>query len=217
MPSHGIIYQAPTNGKKFAFNLLRGIGAGLIAFAIVGIIFSFYPIVKDEVSYNLGKNRKIGFGDLIAMSDAKSLGLDPYFSVYVPKINAKAKVIPNVSPGEPLEYNWALQEGVAHAKGTNFPGGGKLIYLFSHSTDSPLNFAQYNAVFYLLRKLDKGDRVIVYFMGKEYEYVVTEKVITTADDTSWLVDKGNGETLVLQTCDPPGTSWRRLLLVAKPI
>lgn len=217
MPSHGIIYQAPSNGKKLAFSLARGIGAGLVAFAIVGIIFSFYPVVKDEISYTFKKPRKVGFGDLIARSNARSLGLDPYFSVYVPKINAKARVIPNVSPGDPYEYNWALQEGVAHAKGTNFPGGGKLIYLFSHSTDSLLNFAQYNAVFYLLRKLEANDRVIVYFMGKEYEYIVTDKVITDGGDTSWLEDQGQGEVLVLQTCDPPGTSWNRLLLVAKPI
>lgn len=217
MSDHGIIYQAPGKGKKLAFYLFRGIGAGLIAFAVVGIIFSFYPIVKDEISYSLKKPRKIGFGDLIARSDARSFGLDPYFSVYVPKINAKAKVIPNVSPGVASEYNDALQQGVAHAKGTNFPGQGKLIYLFSHSTDSPLNFAQYNAVFYLLRKMETGDRIIVYFMGKEYDYVVVNKVIAEAEDTSWLKDNGSGETLVLQTCDPPGTSWNRLLLVAKPI
>jgi LPXTG-site transpeptidase (sortase) family protein len=69
----------------------------------------------------------------------------------------------------------------------------------------------------LLRKLEANDRVIVYFMGKEYEYIITDKVITGANDTFWLEDQGQGEVLVLQTCDPPGTTWNRLLLVAKPI
>jgi len=80
-----------------------------------------------------------------------------------------------------------------------------------------VNINRYNAIFYLLRKLEKGDRVIVYFMGKEHVYVVTEKVITKAEDTSWLADDGSGERLVLQTCDPPGTSWNRLLVIARPV
>ncbi|MFI5240987.1 MAG: sortase [Microgenomates group bacterium] len=207
----------PSLTKRILYHLARGIGTGFIAFAIVGLIFSYYPILKEEIAYKAHKVPKIGFGDLISQSSAEDYGLDPFFSIYVPKINAKASVIPNVNAGNYNEYTRSLQEGVAHASGTNFPGQGKLIYLFSHSTDSPLNFARYNAVFYLLRKLEPGDRVVIFFMGQEYKYIVEEKVITEPDDNSWLIEKGQGESLVLQTCDPPGTSLRRLIIVAKPI
>ena len=232
MYPHGTIYEAgkrstsgevnlrPTLIKKIGFHLLRGFGAGVVAFAIVGIIFSFYPIVKEELIYRFGKKDQIAinyFGSLLANTQASDFGIDPYFSIYVPKINAKSKIIPNVDPGNAQEYLKALTQGVAHAKGTNFPGQRKEIYLFSHSTDSPLNFARYNAVFYLLGKLQKGDKIVISFMDKIYIYQVTDKVITSADDTSWLKDDGNGEKLVLQTCDPPGTSWRRLLIIAKPV
>lgn len=214
------------------YHALRSFGAGLVSFAIVGIIFSFWPILKEEFNYRFNKNEKIttGFGNLLTNAEnvdqvkieAATLGLDPYFSLYIPKIDAKAKVIPNVDAGNPKEYLWALSEGVAHARGTNFPGQGKTIYLFSHSTDSPLNFAQYNAVFYLLRKLEKGDTVTVYFLDKKYEYEVTDKLITEAGDTSWLDPasprlRGLSEALILQTCDPPGTSLRRLIVVARLI
>lgn len=214
LKSHGIIYQAASRTKRFTYRVIRGFGAGIFSFAIVALIFSFYPIIKSEY---FTKPQKITFGDLISNSNAADFGLDPYFSIYIPKMNARANVIPNVDPGNQTEYLKALKEGVAQAKGTAFPGQGKLIYLFSHSTDSPLNFARYNAIFYLLRKLDKGDRIMVYYMDKEYEYLVTDKVITAANDISWLTDKGQGEELVLQTCDPPGTSLRRLLVVAKPL
>jgi LPXTG-site transpeptidase (sortase) family protein len=222
----GIIYESgrshasgevnlkPKLLARIAYHLLRGTGAGLIAFSIVGAIFTFWPIIKEEITY---KPHHIGFGDLLARSRAQDFGLDPYFSIYIPKINAKARVISNVDAGNQKEYLAALSGGVAHAKGTNFPGQGKSIFLFSHSTDSPLNFARYNAVFFLLRKLSAGDRVIVYFMGQEHEYVVTDEFTTSADDTSWLTDKGQGERLILQTCDPPGTSWNRLIVIAKPI
>lgn len=217
MNRSGIIYQAPSFLKRTSYRLLRGIGAGLFSFAIVGVVFSFYPILKEEIAFKMHKTPQISFGDLITTPSAEELNLDPFFSIYVPKIDAKANVIPNINAGNYNEYSNALQDGVAHAAGTNFPGQGKLVYLFSHSTDSPLNFARYNAVFYLVRKLEKGDRIVLYFMGKEHKYVVTNKVITEASDTSWLKDKGQGEKLVLQTCDPPGTTLKRLIIEAVPV
>ena len=205
--------------KKIGYHLLRAFGGGLIAFALVGLIFSFWPIIKQEFLYRFGTKNQIQidkFAQINGSSIAAELGLDPYFSVYIPKINAKAKVIPNVDPGNPADYLKALSQGVAHAKGTNFPGQGKTIYLFSHSTDSPINIARYNAVFYLLGKLQKGDMIIVYFLDQEHDYIVTDKFVTAANDTSWLKDDGSGERLILQTCDPPGTSWNRLLVIATP-
>jgi LPXTG-site transpeptidase (sortase) family protein len=218
--SSGEVHLRPSIGKKIGFHFLRVFGAGLIAFAIVGIVFSVFPIAKSEFLYRFGTKNQIQinkFAEIIGESQAAELGLDPYFSIYIPKIAARAKVIPNVDPGNPVDYLKALSEGVAQAKGTYFPGQGKTIYLFSHSTDSPIDIAKYNAVFYLLGKLNKGDRIIVYFLGAEHDYVVTQKFVTSADDTSWLKDDGSGERLILQTCDPPGTSWNRLLVIAKPI
>lgn len=216
----GEVILSPKLAVKIFYHLARTIGAGLVVFAITGIIFSLYPVAKEEFLYRFGTKNQIavsGFGEILSKSYATDLGLDPYFSIYIPRINAKANIIPNVDPGNPADYLKALSKGVAHAKGTNYPGQGKLIYLFSHSTDSPLNFARYNAVFYLLGKLKAGDRVVIFFMGEKYEYVVTDEFTTAANDTSWLTDDGNGEKLVLQTCDPPGTSWRRLLIIAKPL
>lgn len=237
----GIIYQSgkssvsgefnlkPPFAKRLSYHLLRGVGAGFVAFAVVGVIFSFWPIVKEEFSYRFlrSKVQVSKFGDILdrakaddaeqVIKETADLGIDPYFSINIPQIEAHANIVPNVNTGDAGEYLEALTEGVAHAKGTNFPGQGKTVYLFSHSTDSPLNFARYNAVFYLLGKLKTGDRITVYFLGKKHTYLVTDKLITKPSDTSWLKDNGEGERLVLQTCDPPGTSWNRLIIVARPL
>lgn len=243
MYPHGIVYQSgkgsshsefilrPKPLVKLTYHLLRVFGFGFIAFAITGILFTFWPITKEEFNYRFHKPQPVadnGFGELIAKAlaqkradmvreEAQDLGLDPYFSLYIPKTDAKADIIANVDAGNFEEYSQALKKGVAHARGTNFPGQGKTVYLFSHSTDSPLNFSRYNAIFYLLGKLEAGDRVTVYFLNQKFIYQVTEKLITQADDTSWLTDNGQGERLVLQTCDPPGTSLRRLIVIAVPI
>ena len=225
-----IIYDSarssPSSGfvriKNFKKKFLEIIASSLVTFSIVSLIFYFFPIVKEEVKF-LGvekESTRLTFGDLIVKMDAYDArveGLDPYFSISIPKINASADIIPNVDINNPDEYLSALKRGVAHARGTSFPDQEKTIYLFSHSTNSPLNFNEYNAVFYLLRKLEKKDKIYVYFLNRKHVYEVTEKVITDSTDTSWLESTGEGERLVLQTCDPPGTTLKRLIIVARPI
>lgn len=240
MYPHGIIYQSgkskghsefvlqPKLLVKLIYHSLRTFGFGLAAFAIAGALFTFWPILKEEFTYIKKSSEPVsGFGELISEAlaqkvdevkkETSDLGLNSYLSLNIPKIDAKANIIPNIDAGNFDEYSKALKEGIAHAKGTNFPGQGKVIYLFSHSTDSSLNFSRYNAIFYLLGKLEKGDRISVYFLDQKYVYQVSQKVITSANDTSWLMDKGDGEKLILQTCDPPGTSLRRLLIIADPV
>lgn len=144
---------------------------------------------------------------------------DTNFSILIPKIGANAKVIPNVDPSNENEFLFALQSGVAHAKGTVFPGMPGNIYLFAHSTDNFWNVGRYNAIFYLLKDLSKGDEIVVFFENIRHNYVVSESKIVDSSDVSQLTKKQsvlNPETLILQTCWPPGTAWKRLLVFAKP-
>ena len=245
MRPKGTIYQfgkSGTHGEfllflplfvKLAFHFIRGLGAGMIAFSVLAFSFSFGPVIQKEFKYKLQEKgivsekaettpdfsvqeaeaQKI----LEIQKEAQSYGVTSYFSVVIPKIDAASNVIANVDPGNRADYLEALSKGVAHAKGTYFPGQTGTVFLFSHSTDSPLNFARYNAVFYLLKKLEKGDKIVIFFADKKYVYEVEDKKIADPKDVSWLDPENKGEKLVLMTCDPPGTTWRRLLVTAKPI
>ena len=219
----GIVKLKAPLGTRVAFTLFRGVGSGFVGFAIMAIIFTFGPIAKEELMYRFGNTPQVNLQQLkaneqkLVRQEAQNLGLDSSFSLYIPKINAKSIVVANVDPTKKQEYLDALTEGIAHTRGTYFPGQGKLVYMFAHSTDSPLNFSRYNAVFYLLKKLDKDDTIVVYFGDQKYEYQVTEKLTVKGNDTSWLTKEYDSETLVLQTCDPPGTTINRLLIVAKPL
>lgn len=227
---HGEVSLEASFATKIFYSLFRGIGGGLIAFAVLGVLFTLWPVFKAEVRYSLHEREAVSedmFGRLLKSAEADavsqtkeetaSLGIDSYFSVYIPKIDAKSNVIANVDAAKRSEYLPALEKGVAHARGTYFPGQGKSVYLFSHSTNSPFNAISLNAVFYLLRKLEKGDRIFVYFVDKKYEYEVVDKFTTDANDTSWLSYERDGEVLLLQTCDPPGTTLRRLIVKAVPV
>ncbi len=142
---------------------------------------------------------------------------DPVFSVVVPKIGANERIIANVDPNNENEYLRILQQNIAHAKGTAFPGMDGTTYLFAHSTDNFWNVGRYNAVFYLLNKMEKGDDVVLFFNNKRYNYVVNETKIIDPSDTHYIAsDLGQGERVILQTCWPPGTAWKRLLVFAVP-
>lgn len=139
---------------------------------------------------------------------------DPNFSIVVPKIGANANVLGNIDPSDKNIYLDALNKGVAHAKGTAFPGEGGHIFLFAHSTDYFWNVATYNAIFYLLYKLEKEDEVNLFFQGQRYTYRVIGKEVVDPSQIQYLTRKTNREFLTLQTCWPLGTTLRRLLVFA---
>lgn len=196
-------------------------------------VFTFGPLVEAELGYRkdqiLGVRRTVpnivtsaaegqpptaGFGDIAASGEIITPAATD-FGIVIEKINANAQVIANVNPADEKEYLDALTKGVAHAAGTNLPGEKGNIYLFSHSTDSPLNFSRYNAIFYLLNKLEAGDRVIIFYQNKRNDYIVFDKAIVPPSDVSYLTNRYDEEVLTLQTCDPPGTTINRLVVRAK--
>lgn len=220
----GLVCRAGARASLLESKLLRRLGNSLILVSLVGLFFIFAPVLKVEFSYrlrqvyrNLFSPPQSYFGELLKLPSPSQALVAPNasFSIVIPKINASAPILANVDASNQAEYSRALALGVAHAKGTVFPGMEGAIYLFAHSTNSPFNITRYNAVFYLLRELEVKDEIIVFFQGKKFTYQVFEKKIVPASDTA-LFKSSKDELLVLQTCWPPGTTLRRLLVLAKP-
>lgn len=137
------------------------------------------------------------------------------FAIVIPKIAANSPILPNINPGDEREYLSALQHGVAHAAGTNFPGSGGHVFLFAHSTDYVWNVDAYNAVFYLLYKLEQGDEIYLYYQGRRYVYVMESNTVADPSQVEYLTRGTESELLTLQTCWPPGTTLKRLLVFAR--
>ncbi|MCR4326317.1 MAG: sortase [Candidatus Roizmanbacteria bacterium] len=143
--------------------------------------------------------------------------IDTQFSVVIPKISANSRVVKNVDAANYDEYIAALKVGVAHARGTALPGDRGHMYLFAHSTDNFFNVGAYNAVFYLLYKLEKDDAIYIFYNGKKFAYRVTETRIINPDELEYLTRDSSEPFLTLQTCWPPGTTLKRLLVFAQPV
>lgn len=143
--------------------------------------------------------------------------VDTEFGIVIPKISANSKIIANVDASSYEQYIEALQHGVAHAQGTAFPGDNGHIYLFAHSTDNILSVGTYNAVFYLLYKLEPNDEVLLFYQGQKHRYKVTNKRVVNPNEVHYLTRSSAEEFLTLQTCWPPGTTLQRLLIFAQPV
>ncbi len=229
------------NSKKkldfdfFRILILRTIGNFLILSSLFIIGKTFYQPAYQEIKYFLDKtinkkylisNNKIKpqtktvssgiLSSLLNVKDAEVLSpIDPNFSIIITKIGANAKVISNVDPANETEYLNALKTGVAHALGTAFPGEGGHVFLFAHSTDYFWNVGNYNAIFYLLYKLENNDQIDIFYKGKRISYKVVDKKIVSPEEVEYLTKKTNFESLTLQTCWPLGTTLKRLLVFAE--
>lgn len=192
----------------------------LLIFSFILVLFIFGPIFAKNLELRLaGKNpaSQVKFGDLLGQISLVNLTApDANFSVVIPKIGVRAKIVANVDPANDREYQSVLKENVAHAKGTAFPGMDGTVYLFGHSSQFPSGVID-GAVFALLDKLEPGDQIVVYFSGVRYVYAVTEKKILENTDMQYYYEKTQEARLILQTCWPPGTSKWQLVVFARPI
>lgn len=226
--------------EKIKFIILRTIGNFFLLFSLWGMAMTFGPAFYYEVFYraNLARNvkyvtsvtstpgveaggDKVGkttlFGALTGGNKVELLSpVSAQFGIVIPKIGANAPIFPNVDAGKPDIYLPALRNGVAHALGTVFPGVTGNIYLFAHSTDAFWNVGRYNAIFYLIKELENGDEIDVFYNGARHIYRVVNKLVVDPSEVRYLTDDLPYEQLTLQTCWPPGTTLKRLLVIARP-
>lgn len=198
------------------------------------------PVSLEEVKFNLGEvsgrkailpaevitsqgvlpqatptPKQSGFADVFGTEVKTIVPKSTDFGIVIEKIDANAKIVPSVDPNNEKEYMKALSEGIAQAKGTSNPGQPGNMYLFSHSVNAPWDIVRYNAVFYLLGKLNIGDKVVIFYQGKRFDYIVFDKSVVKATDTNFLLQNYDTPVLTMQTCDPPGTTINRLIVRAK--
>jgi LPXTG-site transpeptidase (sortase) family protein len=197
--------------NKRLVEILNLAGNILIVVSFMFAFFTFAPAAVQEVDYQKDVViKKITGKD-------EPVFLEPpnrEFSIVIPKIKAVAPVFENVNPFSENAFLPPLKKGVAHASTSALPGEGGNVYIFAHSTDSFYNVGRYNAIFYLLGKLEEDDEVDIYYEGRKIVYAVEEKKVVGASQTDYLY-KGEEDTLTLQTCYPPGTTLKRLIVTAK--
>lgn len=207
------------------------LGSALVAVSLVGLSVPMYPKLKLDTQFKV-QEAKNEIAQKInppkALPPAAPVLLDPLktpngqtitpvntdFAIIVPKLGINSAVIPSVDPLNGAEYSEALKHGVAHAKTSYLPDQNGTMYLFSHSTNYEWFVKDLNAVFYLLKNLEYGDLIVVVYKGNRYTYKYATQKVVDPTETSFLVPESDKKRLILQTCWPPGTTDKRLLIFA---
>jgi LPXTG-site transpeptidase (sortase) family protein len=219
-----IIYdQKRERQKKRVWNpvVWKLILYGIPLVLLWGVLGVFVPVIVEEVKFQY-RSTKENVSHLFpqGMVPQLSFAVLPEwvgdYSVEIPKIGVREQVVESVDAANEDLYTEALKRGIAHARGTTLPGLGGVQYYFAHSSGLPF-WGDRAVVFALLHKLDAGDNIFIYREGRKHTYIVESKHIVSPEDISWLISQDTSEQVVLQTCWPLGTNWKRLLVVAKPI
>lgn len=214
-----------TSHSNQHIRLIEKTGIVLVAVSVFVLLLTFYPVIKEELKYQLFPQHK----DAVVVTQEEEKKqiqagrqseqniinpVDENFSIVVPKIDANAVVIPGVNWEDATIYQQALTKGVAHALGSSYPDEPGNVFIFAHSGVDFYEAVRYNAQFYLLDKLVPGDVIYLFYKKQKYTYQVAEKKVVAPENVEYMTGSPDKKTLTLMTCSPAGTTWRRLIIIA---
>ena len=199
--------------KHHLQSLLFGLGMGFVVLLI--FLFGFFNEVV--IAPFIQPSRVVAATPLIVSSnDSVASVTNP--EVIIPKINVEIPVNYSETSTDENTIENDLQDGVVHYPSTTLPGQTGNAAFFGHSSNNIFNKGKYKFAFVLLHTLVPGDTFYLAYNGKMYVYQVISRNIVDPSDVSVLNPvPGQTATATLITCDPPGTSLHRLIIVGKQI
>ncbi len=224
--------------ERYFYLGITTIGAVAIIFALLPFIsWQFFvlpklstkvnsdPVPKSEVlsaATTLAQNVQVvkdkdGFSYFTTTYNPKSatasatLSHPEDFFVSIPKIK--------IDNAHVLVDSIKFDQNLSHFPGTAIPGEVGNSFITGHSVLPEFeDVKNYRAIFTKLSDLEIGDDVIVDVDGKTYHYIVQYSKIVDPHDTSVLLPLSpTSRNLTLMTCVPPGTSSKRLIVIASLI
>lgn len=190
-------------------SLLFGLGVGTIVILI--FMFSFFN--ERFIAPFIQPSRNVS-GTPIISSNAAA-GSAP--QIIIPKINVEIPVVYGMTSTVEADVQKALENGVLHYADTALPGELGNSVIVGHSSNNILNRGKYKFAFVLLNRLQIKDIFYLEKDGKRYTYEVYKRTIVKPSEVSVLGPQDEPATASLITCDPPGTSTNRLVVVGKQI
>ena len=203
----------PTAGKPKAASPWRSLIFGLSVGGVVILIFLFGFFNERFIAPFIQPSRNVTNTPIIS----STVPISNDSEIIIPKINVQIPVVYNVTTINENAVELALEQGVVHYADTALPGQDGNAVIVGHSSNNIFNPGKYKFAFVLLSHLDSGDTFYLQKDGKRYTYQVYKKEIVKPTDTSVLGTTDKLATATLITCDPPGTSTNRLVVVGEQI
>lgn len=158
----------------------------------------------------------------ILQDDPVSKNYRGNFYISVPSLELNhLPVEANVESGTEEAYDAALEDSLAHFRGTGLPiseiNNNIVIYGHSAGGDYYSRTKDIAAAFSRLSEVKIGDEVSITIDGKVFNYRIVKTKIVKPDDISIINGTKGKETLTLFTCYPNGNNSKRFVAVARPL
>ncbi len=196
---------------------LQSLGFGLACGFAVLVILMFGFFNERFIAPFITPSKAVSNTPIIIdPNSTTSVGLEA--KIIIPKINVEIPVVYTEPSIEEDAVQKALEQGVLHYATTPNPGELGNGAIFGHSSNNILNKGAYKFAFVLLKRMESGDTFVLQKDGKRYVYRVFAKKVVKPEDVGVLNDtQGKSATFSLITCDPPGTSLNRLVVIGEQI
>jgi LPXTG-site transpeptidase (sortase) family protein len=196
-------------------NQLRSIAIGLASGGAVVAVFMFALFNEAVITPLIRPAQAIDPAPVVNLAGVPE---DPSPKIRVPKINVDIPVVYGLKTTDAKQFEMALDQGVVHYPTTVLPGQPGNTAYFGHSSNNIFNPGKYKFAFVLLHELLVGDTFYLTHDGKLYTYeMISRKVVKPSEVSVLGPVPGEVATATLITCDPPGTSNNRLVVVGKQV
>jgi LPXTG-site transpeptidase (sortase) family protein len=160
-------------------------------------------------------------GDAIRLlplaENVKEKPLSGHATLVIDSIGVRAPIVFDVPNDNDTIYK-KLEEGVVHYSDTSKPGLPGVSIMLGHSSAYPWYKGDYGAVFALLSRLSAGDRFYVqYDDNRTFVYEMTQSLIFNPfenDERLTALESASGSSLLLISCYPVGTNYKRIAVQA---
>ena len=197
-------------------------------FVVVFLLLN-YRFVEENVQYIVAPStirsdstldaavRLLPIADL-SVSDSRPL--PDSAELVIDTIGIRAPIVFGTPDDVDLIYD-NLEGGVVHYSSTAKPGEEGVSIVLGHSSAYPWYNGNYGAVFALLSRLKPGDRFYVqYDDNRSYFYEMQDSIVFnpfSSDERLTAMERSPGNNLILISCYPVGTNYRRIAVRAQQI
>lgn len=211
-----ILNTVTARGKLKKRHHVQSLLFGLLMGILVIFIFMFGFFNERFIAPFITPSRNISNTQIIVDPLAgNSVGPEP--KVIIPKINVEVPVIFDVTSIDENAILKGLERGVVHYGPSPVPGQNGNVVIFGHSAENIFNPGKYKYVFSLLHDLQINDTFMLNYYGQQYVYKVYVKKVVKPTEMSVLGPADKTATATLITCDPPGVSTNRMIIIGEQI
>lgn len=203
----------PSHGFFAAGNQLRSLFIGLASGGAILLVFAFVLFNEMVITPFIRPSQS---ASVVPAVNAAGVPVDTAPKIRIPDINVDIPLVMGLQTTDAKQFELALDQGVVHYPTTVLPGQAGNTAFFGHSSNNIFNPGKYKFAFVLLHELENGDTFYLTHEGTLYTYEVISKRVVKPTEVGVLgAVPGQAATATLITCDPPGTSTNRLVVVGK--